>query len=265
MFGISLLHLNEESEIPLIPEIFRIVEFPGHYLNHAEKLQKLSQDFIFNDLFPIALTREIALQNQRIQDNFLCQCSSLMDCSARLESSGIIVDFEVESGFSDQNYHNATTALLKKLAADLLRTASTLLLPVRFPFKSEAEGSSEKYLTTLKNLLSPQFGFVVNVYPHELAGKELDIQKLLHWLRFDTKAIRFVYEPETGNRLVKRLLTPWVKMIHSFGMDIPLIAAPMIEHSETLEYELLLLRDLFIDLHNENEKELKNVETWRKC
>lgn len=266
MFGLSLLYITGEQNIPEIHDIFNTIELPGTLLNSGgETLQELPQDVFLNDLLPTALTREIAMQDQRIQENFLTEFSFLLDRAKNAEASGIIVDFEFESCFSDTVRGAATNSLLKRLSADLLRTECRLLLPIRFPFNPEVKGSSEKYLNCLRKLMSPQLGFVLNVYPHELAGQELDLQKLLHWIRFDTDLIRFVYEPETGNRLVPRLLKPWLKLIKDFELDVPLMAAPFFEHSETMEYELLVLRDLFVNLTLEQEKEQKNAETWRKC
>lgn len=266
MFGLSLLHITEEQHIPQIHEVFAALELPGVFLNNDyEKLQELPQEIFFNDLLPTGLTRGIALQDRRIQENFLGEFSLLLDRAKNAEASGVIVDFELENCFGDSTRDIATDLLLKRLVADLLRTELRLLLPIRFPFNQEAGGSSEKYLNYLKKLMSPQIGFVLNVYPHELAGRELDLQNLLHWIRFDIDLIRFVYEPETGNRLVPRLLNPWLQLVNDFELDVPLMAAPFFEQSETMEYELLVLRDLFVNLNLEQKKEQENVETWRKC
>ncbi|MDD2478575.1 MAG: hypothetical protein PHS31_01635 [Victivallaceae bacterium] len=266
IFGLSLLHVTEEQNIPEVHDVFNAIELPGIFLNREyEKLQSLPQEVFFNDVLPIGLTREIALQDRRIQENFLTELALLLDRASNVGASGIVVDFEIESCFADTVRGNATDSLLKRLSADLLRTGLRLLLPIRFPFNPEAEGSSEKYLDCLKKMMSPQIGFVLNVYPHELAGRELDLKKLLHWIRFDTDLIRFIYEPETGNRLVPRLLKPWLQLVNDFELDVPLMAAPLFEQRETVEYELLILNDLFINLTTEQEKEYENAETWRKC
>ncbi len=100
--------------------------------------------------------------------------------------------------------------------------------------------------------MCPNIGFVLSVHPHELAGREFKPAEMLHWLRFDTRMIHFVYEPETGNRLVSRLITPWTELRREFRLDLPCLVLPLMSRPETLEHELPILKDLFSTFNTTN-------------
>ncbi len=249
-FGISLLHMPPGSVIQSLPEVFSAVELPGIQLSPDLAVNKLPGNILFNGLLPVELTREIAGPNARIKQNFLERTAALLDTASQLGCNTVIVDFGLESCFEDESRSHETAALIGKLSADLIRNNISLLLPVRVPFYPEAEGSSEKYLNFLNRIMCPNVGFALNIHPHELAGRELDLDELLHWLRFNTRLIRFIYEPETGNRLVKKLLQPWFEIGAKYQWNCPYLVVPLMSRPETLENELVILREFFLTLNN---------------
>lgn len=243
-FGISLLHMPPDHPLPLLGA-FDAVELPGSLLNPSLAVDKLPPLFFFNGLMPSELTRDIAIHPDRLKTYFLQQMAMLLETAGRLGSAGVIVDFGLENCFHDPLRRRENAALIRRLTADLLRTGQKLLLPVRVPFLPEAGESSEPYLSFLNELMCPNIGFAVDVHPHELAGRELDLAEILHWLRFDVQLVHFIYEPETGNRLVAKLLSPWVELGHGFHRELPFLVLPLMSRGETVENELPILKDLF--------------------
>ncbi len=251
-FGISLLHMPSDYPLPQLNGVFDAVELPGALLNSSLSVNKLPPLFYFNGLMPGELTRDIAVHSTRIQAYFLQQMAVLLESAGQLGAAGVVVNFGLESCFGDPARRRENIALIRRLTADLLRTGQTLLLPVRIPFMPEAGDSAEPYLCFLNELMCPNIGFVLSVHPHELAGREFKPAEMLHWLRFDTRMIHFVYEPETGNRLVSRLITPWTELRREFRLDLPCLVLPLMSRPETLEHELPILKDLFSTFNTTN-------------
>lgn len=249
-FGISLLHMPPETTIPALSEVFNAVELPGILLSLDLALNKLPGNILFNGLLPVELTREIASQNNRIKQNFLERTAALLDTASQLGSNTVVVDFGLENCFADEARSDDTAVLIRQLSADLIRNNISMLLPVRVPFYPEANGSSEDYLNFLNKIMCPNIGFALNVYPHELAGRDIDFDEMLHWLRFNTRLVRFIYEPETGNRLVRKLLQPWFEIGTKYQWNCPYLVVPLMSRPETLENELVILREFFLTLNN---------------
>ncbi len=245
-FGISLLHMPPECPLPQLNDVFGAVELSGALLNHSLPVGKLPGVFYFNGLMPSELTREIGMQSDRIKTHFLQQMAVLLDAAGQLGATGVVVDFGLESCFEEPQRRYETVTLIKRLAADLLRNNLYLLLPVRVPFLAEAKGTSEAYLGFLTELMCPNIGFAIDVHPHELAGRELNLVDMLHWIRFDVRLVHFIYEPETGNRLVNRLLQPWLEVGREFQWQLPYLVMPLMSRSETVENELVVLREFFL-------------------
>lgn len=250
-FGISLLHMPPDYPLPQLNGIFDAVELPGALLNTSLPAAKLPPLFFFNGLMPGELTRDIAVHSERIKAYFLQQMAVLLETAGQLGAEGVVVNFGLESCFDDPARRRENAALIRRLTADLLRTGQKLLLPVRVPFMPEAGGSAEPYLCFLNELMCPNIGFVIAVHPHELAGREFNPAEALHWLRFDARMIHFVYEPETGNRLVPRLIAPWVELPREFRRELPCLVLPLMSRPEILEHELPILKDLFSTFHTE--------------
>lgn len=244
-FGISLLHMPPECPLPPLSGSFAAAELPGALLT-GHPGGRLPSPLFFNGLMPSELTRDIAVQSDRIKTYFLQQMAVLLENAGRFEAAGVVVDFGLESCFGDPPRRRENIALIKRLTADLLRNNLKLLLPVRVPFLPEADNSAEPYLNFRRELMCPNIGFAIDVHPHEMAGRELNLAEMLHWLRFDTALVHFIYEPETGNRLVGKLLQPWLELGREFHWDVPFLVLPLMSRGETVENELPVLKDLFL-------------------
>ena len=94
-----------------------------------------------------------------------------------------------------------------------------------------------QYRQFLNNLVINNIAFSLDIHPHELAGKEFSPENILRMLRFDIGIVRFIYEPEIGNHLVPKALTPWLDYLHHIAYHGDIIFCPAGGDAELFEQE----------------------------
>ncbi|MDD5698455.1 MAG: hypothetical protein PHH77_07535 [Victivallaceae bacterium] len=254
-WGISFSSLESADDLPReLPEDFSVLELPGFMLPLlAKKKLKLSYPHIsglfWRELLDPAVSREIITQSASIRNELQIQVRQLIAETGRLNSSGILLDFAIERGFGDPGLAEKIRAFINGFSHTLYHTNGKLLFPVRLPLAEGVE-SAEQYLEFLKKQMLPQAGFSLDLHPHELAARRFSPDEIMRWLKFDTVMLRFVYEPETGNRLVPKSIEPWLKYSRQHHDRLKIIFAPVGRHSETLENEINSLTQLIPGLNN---------------
>ncbi|MDD5727056.1 MAG: hypothetical protein PHV59_00700 [Victivallales bacterium] len=254
-WGISLSSLDSEKALPrALPECFSLVEMPGPALTPLLQRQlKLSYPNItglyFREFPDSTVIREIFSQPPAIRNDLKTHLRKIISGAASLKSSGIMLDFGVERSFRNSALGTEITAFINSLSASLYHSGLNLLLPVRIPLPEELE-SAEPFLEFLKKQMLPQLGFSVDIHPHEFAGKNFNPGEIMRWLEFDAVLLRFVYEPRTGNRLVRKSIEPWLAACRNPGRPLQVMLAPLVQNPETLENELNLLSQLVSGLNN---------------
>jgi hypothetical protein len=230
---------------------------PGTALEPLKKKQlKLSYSNItelyFRELVEPTVSREIFSQTTAIRDGLKSHLREIIEATGNIKGSGIMLDFGIERSF----YNTGNTGLTGKISSfinglsySLYHSGIKLLLPVRIPLPEELD-SAEPYLEFLKQLMLPQVGFSVDIHPHELAGKKFSPSDVMRWLEFDTMLLRFVYEPQTGNRLVHKSLQPWLEACREHCGKLRMVLAPLSRDRENIENELNLLAQLISGLNN---------------
>lgn len=254
-WGISLSSLEHESALPrTLPECFSLVEMPGFTLEPLKKKQlKLSYSNItelyFRELLEPTVTREIFSQSTAIRDGLKSHIRKTIEDTGDIRGSGIMLDFGIERCFNNPELTRKVSSFINGLSHSLYHSETKLLLPVRVPLPEELD-SAEPYLEFLKKLMLPQVGFSVDIHPHELAGKKFTPRDVMSWLEFDTVLLRFVYEPQTGNRLVHKSLAPWLEACREHCGQLRMVLSPLSRDRENIENELNLLAQLISGLNN---------------
>lgn len=254
IFGISFSNCRncEQLNIQDFPyETFKAVELSGYFFHNPLAINKFKIEYFdqvhFRDLMPRAVTREITEQAENIINGFRQQFRLIMEQAAQLDASSVCFDFGIERTFPNPVFDKKLTRFMKSLAYSICTGKPSMLLPVRIPFHSNANG--EYYLNFLRNLVISNTAFSMDIHPHEMAGKELGLHNIFRWLRFDINLVRFIYEPEAGNRLVFKLLEPWLKFLSDIEYSGPVIFCPISGSHEIFEHEIFYLRDLCIELN----------------
>jgi hypothetical protein len=174
------------------------------------------------EIMPSSFTRIIAEQSRSIITDFRRR---LLDVFPRLNAFGVssvMMDFSVEKAFIDKDYALCLLDLLRTVFPLFQKHKTEFLVPVRIPFMAAAP---EEYLNFKKACMFPMLKFALNIYPHELKPG-FSPAEYLRWLKFDTACVRFIYEPEAGNRLVKGHITPWFEYFRDNCIDTVFIFAP---------------------------------------
>jgi hypothetical protein len=254
-WGVSFSSLESETGLPrALPKCFSLLELPGFLLSPLAKKQlKLSypriSELFFRDMLDPTVAREIISQPASIRNGLKSYLRKLVAEADNIHSSGILLDFTVERGFEDTGLAAEFREFINGFSHAFYNSGCKLLFPVRIPFPEPVK-SAEQYLEFLKRQMLPQAGFSLDIHPHELAGKDFSPEEIMRWLEFDTVLLRFVYEPETGNRLVSRSLEPWIEYFHKRGLESRIVFAPVFRNPEIIENEINLFEELISDLNN---------------
>ncbi len=255
-WGISFSSLESEDSLPHgLPKCFSLLELPGFLLAPLSRKQlKLSYPYIselfFRDMIDPAASRGIINQSVFIQNDLKLYLCKLIAESGKINSSGILLDFDIEQSFGEPDLSAKIRKFINSFSHSLYHSGNKLLLPVRVPLL-ESVKSAEQYLEFLKKQMLPQAGFSIDIHPHELAGKEFSPREIMQWLEFDTVLLRFVYEPETGNRLVRKSIEPWIEYSRRYYGKLRIVFAPVFKHLETVENEINLFEQLILSLTNQ--------------
>jgi len=254
-WGISFSPFESEESLPHeLPECFSLLELPGFLLSSLSKKKlKLSYSHItelfFRDMIDPAVSRGIITQSLSMQNELKSCLRKLITEAGSINSSGILLDFAIEGSFDDPDYFEKIRTFMNSFSNALYHAESKLLIPVRVPLLDSVK-SPEQYLDFLRKQMLPQAGFSIDVHPHELAGKNFSPLEIMKWLEFDTVMLRFVYEPETGNRLVRKSIEPWIEYSKKHYDKLRIVFAPVFKHQETIENEINLFEELISGLNN---------------
>jgi hypothetical protein len=247
--------MNSGETLPeKLPGLFTVLELPGYYLpklfSHDVRLpRKNILQLYLRDLLSPSVTREVVMQTGPIRREFKNHFRKLIAESGQAGACGVSADFDFERTFRDSDYLDSLHTLLRSFYGTLHEAELDLVLPVRVPLVPEVE-TTESYLGTARKFMSNNLSFSLDIHPHELAGKEIDPESVLRWLRFDLSALRFVYEPETGNKLVPKLVEPWLDAVKKLMLSAQIVFVPVVHRRESLENELILLEELISGLNN---------------
>ena len=262
MFGISFLYCPAGVAL----HSFRYDLFPGAEL--PESMMSTSarpagmnilsfKKIHFTELVPSGVSRAIVAQNENIKAGFKEEVQRLIKIAAGLSAKSISMDFGIENALTDDDYRRELIRLLRAIEPDLFRYKVKLLLPVRIPMLPGIK--PEDCLSLKRELMCPDIHFLVDIHPHELAGKSVNLHELLHWLKFDILTVRFFYEPDTGNRLVEKLLAPWLEYLKKYFFEGCVLFCPAASKIDVFETEIAYLEKLVQELKKNDKSPQKGV------
>ena len=257
-FGISFLYCPGGAAL----HTFRYDLFPGAELPESmmsQETRPAGMDLLnfkkihFSELMPNGVSRAIVAQGEKIKAGFKDEMQRLIRIAAGLNAETISMDFGIENAVTDDNYRRELIRLLRAIEPDLYRHEIELLLPVRIPLLPGM--TTEDYLSIKRELMCPDIHFLVDIHPHELVGKSVNLHELFRWLKFNIKTVRFFYEPETGNRLVEKLLTPWLDCLKKNFFEGCVLLCPASSKIDVFETEIAYLEKLVVELNKNNKPE----------
>jgi len=248
-FGISLAGCPDPAERDLsgwpATNWFQGLELTGRmldqpWINHFFARKRLTRVDV-TELMPTSITREIAGQRPGIIADFKRQFARMLEQFTALPIDSVTMDCGLDEAAESEEYARKLELFLRGMGLDLYRLKVRLALPVRIP---EYRPDYTKFCLELRDrLMLPSLGFTADLYPHEL-GVDFHPEELLRWLRFDLASVRFFYEPDLGNRLVAKSVSPWLKYLRQIGFSGMVTFCPRVKHADQLLQEADSLREL---------------------
>jgi len=222
-----LRYLNESP--------FQNIEIPGVWLDTMGVIEKIDNSQLniigVTNLIEPSVSASIADYNESIQQGFIEKLILLMD---RLESFHID-RFSIDTGFAmifkNSEQIEKRVSLLKNIAPYLYRKNLDMLVPVRVP--SITTIPKGKYASLLRNSMCSNIKLALNIHPHETI-KMSTPSEILEEFRFFIDTISFIYEPEAGNTLVKKLVEPWLEVLRELDYEGTVILHPRVSTLNSL-------------------------------
>lgn len=194
------------------------------------------------ELMDISLSRRIAEQSSSMITEFVNNFNALLDRAHAFDVDSVTVDFSIDTAANNPEIYSSLQKLVKRLMPKLYESGIKLCIPVRIP-PASSDLSPEKHLNFLRELMFPGIRFTVNIHPHQL-NKDFVPETLLRWYRFDVDVVRFAYEADMGNRLVKKLINPWTEYFRNILFDGMLVIYPRVSGTDALIREISYLREM---------------------
>ena len=218
---------------------FSAVELPVEYCSElsartCRKLKKRFSEIHCGNFFSPEQTSLILSAGSNIRNDFIRTCKSFF---RDLAAAGIrcgTLDFSITRILQDDSQTAVVSDILRKLHPVLLETGTTLLLPVRLPLPDPA--LMAKLSKFLRDQMIAKVKLRLEVWPHELTP-DFSPEKLAGTLRLETGSMIFCCNADTGNRLVRPHLTPWLRYFALNGFRGPILFAPFSRDSRRMTIE----------------------------
>ncbi|GEM_PF-1752104 len=225
--------------------IFQAVEIPGALLD----IKDVSNEFKVNNLkiinveepLPSPVTGSIYGQDPKIIEKICRQLSIVLKSISSFKCKNISIDFSIDLAVNVPEKRSALVKFIKDIAPLLEREKINLCLPARIPMPPPAV--PENYFSLLKETMFGAVRFSVDIYPHEI-NRASNYEELLKWYRFDMNLARFIYEPESGNLLVEKILENWFSAFEKAAYRGPIVFCPKISSSSHFTNECDRLAEL---------------------
>ena len=252
MFGFSFINCKELGSFTQGPSnrVFKVIEIPYNMTKDIRAMQFpqiiTASTLHIRRLVESSVSRTITEHREPLAKSFITHFNAAM----QLTGSGIAsatLDFGIERAFTNPQLRANLIQFIKRLAPAIIPAPFPVLLPVRIPFYANEQGRD--YAIFLRDLVISNCAFSLDIHPHELAGQTFSPASFLRPLRFDIGLIRFIYEPAIGNRLVEKVLEPWLKYLQEIEYRGDIIFCPASGDHEIFEREYANLTKLSTKLN----------------
>jgi hypothetical protein len=213
-----------------ISEPFDALELPDSIISSSAFDETLPVANL-TDILPKSVSREIPLQSKAIKVEFSELLIKTFGKIRPFGMSSLTIDFGLDDCREDATNYEQQVDFLKSLAPHLYRNEVKTRLPVRVPRVSEAPAT--RVPDFIRDSMCGLFRVELNVHPHEI----LNSPPLDHIaeFRFLMDSIAFVYEPEAGNFLVEKLLSPWFGALNDILFEGDIVFKPLVSTWESLD------------------------------
>lgn len=170
-----------------------------------------------------ALVRLIPGAAPAIRNDFLRTAEEILIKMQQREITSGVLDFGLASVLPDPEKKKELCSLLMKLHPVLYKTNRILMLPVHLPFSDE--NMSRLVTEFLQEMMMGQLKICLQIHPHEL-GRDFSPRALAGLLRLETAQVRFCYNADCSNTLVRAHLVPWLRYFSLVRFTGPILFCP---------------------------------------
>ena len=254
-FGFAAGRLNlSAAQIPECTDRknFDAAELPYEYFTSLsdsgkKNLKKRFPILHCGNLLTPELTALILGAGKNIQQEFIRTCSRMFQTLAADGVNCGALDFSLMQSIQDDLQMRTISELLRKLHPVLLETGMTLLLPVRLPLPDAA--LREKLTAFLKDQMIAGLKLRLEIHPHELKP-DFKAEDLAGIFRLETRSVIFCCNADSGNRLLRVHLTPWLRYFALTAFPGPYFFCPFSQKNRLAEIESESFSKLKEELNN---------------
>jgi hypothetical protein len=226
--------------------LFHAVEAPGAALDEggitpppAGVWSAVTVCGLVDPSLPPAVVRDRSLEN-----DFLRLFHDRLLRAAAFGARSVTADFPLDSAAADAGFHEGMRRLLGLTFHSLWSMGLTMMLPVATRKLSAEERVFLDFCANfMRGAPRPSLRCSLSVRPHEMKDAATPAE-IMRPLRFDTAAVRLVYEPETGNHLTERAVAPWISWLDKSCFSGMLLFCPKTSGPESFLEEAAALEKL---------------------
>ena len=212
---------------------FSAVELPCDYFSALsaparEKLRKRFQMVHSGNLFAKELTSMLPMADKNIQRDFIRACRVRMP---ELATAGIrccVLDFSLIQVLGDEMLRKALSQILRQLHPILHDSGMTVLFPVHLPLPDPK--IKEQVTSFLREQMIPGLKLRLEIYPHQLKP-DFKPEDIAGTFRLETASVLFCCNADSGNRLLRVHLTPWLRYFALTGFPGPFLFCPFSQNN----------------------------------
>lgn len=212
---------------------FSAVELPCDYFSALsgparEKLGKRFPMVHCGNLFAKELTALLPVAGKNIQRDFIRACRVRMP---ELATAGIlccVLDFSLIQVLGDEMQRKALSQILRQLHPVLHDSGMTVLLPVHLPLPDSK--IKEQITSFLREQMIPGLKLRLEIYPHQLKP-DFKPEDIAGTFRLETASVLFCCNADSGNRLLRVHLTPWLRYFALTGFPGPFLFCPFSQNN----------------------------------
>ncbi len=207
-------------------------------LETTTALRKVSPKFLaICDVLDRSLTRQAAELTQNMWYEFQAHFFEKCQQAKKIEAKLLEADFDFIRAVADTEYRSRLRQALQLLVPSASELKIELVLPLRFPLIG-VTATPQQVAATMNELMQPELNLSLELHVHEMNFSDL-VLEFLHHLKYRTRVIRVVYEPELGNCLVASTMEAIVELANSWVGEQLILFSPVYTMKESLEAQLL--------------------------
>ena len=200
------------------------------------------------------LSQNILYAPKKMREDFARQLASLLSSAAARGFASASLDLGLEGSMEDKNLRQAAISIIRELAPTLIKAPLKLALPCRVPSLTK-ENYPAALAEFIKDCMIPGVKVSLEVHPHELPA-DFSAAAQIRGIEFDLALVTLMFSADSGNRIVRAHLEPWISLLGAYGFKGPYLICPKSGDRTRLPAECETLAKLIESIRKSPQKDL---------